>query len=189
MLIIITAVMMIAFAFLNTYANTNVEYKIDIPKTLYHNRFFDESPVLWAVPVNGNFDENGVYIDDQSAITAKSSNPKVSKVVKNQGLYEMILKKTGKSQITMTFKDEEGNIRTLSKVFVVKKYPDFIKSFRINGKKVNIKEDINRSYFYTKKTKVKVKDKTRVITLMAQMLNRIQAESKVYPVVVPGVEK
>ncbi len=156
-LIIIFAVMMVAFAFLTADANTSVEYKIDIPKTLYHNKNFDESPVLWAVPVNGNFDENGVYIDDQAAITAKSSNPKVIKLVKNDGLYEMILKKSGKSRITMTFKDEEGNTRTLSKVFRVIKYPNFIKSLHISGKKMNIKEDIKASEIYTKKTKATVK--------------------------------
>ena len=150
--------MMVAFAFLTVDADTDIEYKIGIPTTLYHSKVFDQSPVLWAVPVNGNFDENGFYIHDQSAIKAKSSNPKVIKVVKDQGLYMLILKKSGKSRITMTFKDEEGNKRTLSKVFRVIKYPDFIKSLRINGKKINIKEDPTWTYIYNyKKTKARIK--------------------------------
>lgn len=158
-LIIAAFVMATAFAVFpaDTHASSATEFKFDIPKSLYISKYYGETIAIWLTPVNGRYNEEGTYVDDQKAITAKSSKPKVIKVVKDQGRCVMIPKKKGKSRITVTFKDENGATRTLSKVFIVRTYPSFIKSLRVNGKKANFKRDINRTECFTKKTKVKIK--------------------------------
>lgn len=146
-------VMVIAFALFSTDTYAAVSYKIDVPATQYHSKTFDESHVVWIKIDQPYYDDEGHYIEDIAPIKAKSSNPKVIKVVNNGGDYEMILKKSGKARITATFKDKDGNKRTISKLFRVKKYPTFIKSLRVNGKKMNLKEDMFNSEVYTTKKK------------------------------------
>lgn len=147
--------MVIAFALFTTDTYADVKYEIDIPATLYHNNNYDESPMIWVTPDQSYYDEEGRYVSDIAPITAKSSNPKVIKVVKESGSYELVLKKSGKARITVTFKGKEGTKKTISKQFRVKKYPTLINSLRVNGKKMNIKKDMFNSEVYTKKTKTK----------------------------------
>lgn len=131
-------------------ATEKVSYTFSTPRTLYKNRYFSEE---WALYATRTGEDDFIHVT-----YAKSSNPKVLKVKKDyDGLYNLVPKKSGKVTITATFKDPEtGSKQTIKRVFYVRKYPVFIKSLRLNGKKMNLKTDVNSSSLTTKKTSVRV---------------------------------
>ena len=89
-------------------------------------------------------------------ISAKSSNTNIFKIRKET--YEMDGKKitnfflkgkkAGKAKLTVTFKTKSGTKKTISQTVRVKKYPNEIKSLKVDGKTVNTKEN---KFFYSKK--------------------------------------
>ncbi len=96
--------------------------------------------------------------------SVKSSNPKVVKINKSTwdgvAYYSMDFKKVGKAKITVKFKKPDGSTGTLSKTLKVKKYPNQIKSLKVNGKKVKTSKGSKRYEYYItgyKKTKANVK--------------------------------
>ena len=126
--IIALAAVACIFASVTVTTHAEGQYKLTIPKTIYHNRYFSES---WAVYVGNKATGNeSIY-----PTKVKSSNPKVLKIVN----------------------DENGISRTIQRTTYVKKYPTFIKSLKINGKKMPVKTDVNASTVISKKSKAKIK--------------------------------
>ena len=156
--IIALAAVACIFASVTVTTHAEGQYKLTIPKTIYHNRYFSES---WAVYVGNKATGNeSIY-----PTKVKSSNPKVLKIAKgevwsnrvSQLDYSVEPKKSGKVVLTVTFNDENGISRTIQRTTYVKKYPTFIKSLKINGKKMPVKTDVNASTVISKKSKAKIK--------------------------------
>ena len=95
---------------------------------------------------------------DGTITSVQSSKDAVIKVVKNGSgsgaWYEIEPLKTGKAKITVEFKTDSGKQKTLSKTLTVKKYPKPIKSFTVNGKKIDTGKN---KYKYTKSGYTKTK--------------------------------
>lgn len=92
----------------------------------------------------------------KSVLTVKKSTFKDEKG-KKQVYYWLDAKKVGKATITVKYKDASGKTGTLKKTITVKKYPNQIKSLKVNGKAVEVSEN---KYFLdskTGKTSVKIK--------------------------------
>jgi putative transposon-encoded protein len=112
------------------------------------------------------YDKNSVFGVEGKVKSVKSSKSSVLKVQKVPVYYDngkkatqyyVDARKTGKAKLTIKFTDPKGKSHTLKKTITVKKYPNEIKSLKVNGKKVNVKKN---KYFFTKKTSstsVKVK--------------------------------
>ncbi len=93
--------------------------------------------------------------DDSATVTSvKSGNSKIIKVKKSkfEGVtyYDLKYKKTGKTKVTVKFKTPSGEVFTKTKTIKVLKYPNHIKSIKINGKSVNVKKN---KYYFDKKVK------------------------------------
>ena len=115
----------------------------------------------YSIQVSNYNDESGEPLDAK-VTSVKSSNSKVIKVRKNKydgdTWFSADFKKVGKSTLTIKYKKPDGSSSTMKKTITVKKYPNQIKSLKVNGKKVKISE--NKYGFYVekcKKTSVKVK--------------------------------
>jgi len=94
-------------------------------------------------PAKANPSDSDFEIPDKcSLVSIRSSNTKVIKAVKEGSqLYEHYLepRRAGKSTITVKYK-YKGRTYTISKVCVVKKYPNAVKSLKVNGKTVNLNQ-------------------------------------------------
>ena len=78
-------------------------------------------------------------------VVVTSSNPGVLKV-NNRSQFSLTPKKAGKAKITVKFK-LNGKVKKISKTFTVKKYPNAIKSLKINDHSVKLTgEDRLRHY-------------------------------------------
>ena len=113
---------------------------------------------VWVSSYN---EESGESVD-ATVTSVKSSNSKVIKVHKNKydgdTWFSADFKKVGKSTLTIKYKKPDGSSSTMKKTLTVKKYPNQIKSLKVNGKKVKV--SANKYGFYVekcKKTSVKVK--------------------------------
>ncbi len=98
--------------------------------------------------------------DKAKLVSIKSSKPKIIRVGKaGIKIYDHYLqpKKVGKSVITIKYK-LKGKTYTMKETFTVKKYPNPLKSVKVNGKNINVKKFkyYYRTYKY-KKDSVKVK--------------------------------
>jgi hypothetical protein len=79
-------------------------------------------------------------------VSVKSSNNcvKVYKIGKEGESRLLSANKTGKSKITVKFKNKSGKTVTKTTTVYVKKYPIFMKQLKFNGKKINLKK--HKSY-------------------------------------------
>lgn len=98
----------------------------------------------------------GVEIEGAAVESVKSSNKAV--LVAKRGFfydendvktpfYYLTAKKAGKATITVKYSDPDGKTGTLEKSIKVKKYPNPIKSLKVNGKKVTVSKN---KYMYSK---------------------------------------
>jgi len=103
-------------------------------------------------------------VDKCVLVSIKSINTKVLKAKKTgKEMYEHYLEpvKSGKAKITVKYK-YNGKKYTVTKKVTVKKYPDAIKSIKVNGKSVNLDKKAYRFDYDVekyKKTSAKVKIK------------------------------
>ena len=85
---------------------------------------------------------------EEATITyAKSSDRKVAKITEDSGYYTVYAKKPGKTRITVKYKWDNGETGKIAKNFRVKKYPNQIKSLKVNGK--SIKTTGEERYWYS----------------------------------------
>ena len=115
-------------------------YRFNLPKTIYTDSG-------WPVYVCKDLDGETIY-----PIKVTTSNKKVLKVLKTEigvteGGEERIIKtfdlepkKPGKATIKATFRDENGNKKTIKRTIRVREYPVCIKRLTVNGKKLNLKK-------------------------------------------------
>ena len=98
---------------------------------------------------------------NEEVVSIKSSKPKVIKVEKGQMLYlcSMYPKKAGSSKVTVVLKIN-GEKKTFSATYTVKKYPKVLTSLKVNGKKVDLKKNPQYAMVKVKKDKTKVEFKT-----------------------------
>jgi hypothetical protein len=92
-----------------------------------------------------------------------SSNPVVAYVYYDvkTNKFRIQTGKVGKTTITVNYAPSGGRPSTFTQVLVVKKYPNHIRSLKVNGKKVKIKG--SKRYAYT----AKVKNRTKINVRMA----------------------
>lgn len=149
------ALSMMAVSTGGAYAASTWECPIGHDGALYQ----DEYTGVWVYNTNTG--------KSAKVTSVKSNNSKVAKVYKNtykdengkkQVSFTVQGKKPGKAKLTVKFKSG-GKTKTIKKNISVKKYPNQIKSLKINGKKVKIKGD--RKFYYSKskykKTSAKIK--------------------------------
>lgn len=89
--------------------------------------------------------------------SVKSSDETIIKTKKGDYEIELYGKKIGEARITVKYVGQNGKKGTFSKTFKVKKYPNAIKSLKVNGKKVDLKKNRFEYSVKTNKTKVAVK--------------------------------
>ena len=115
---------------------------------------YDEAKddTVWATVTSAKSSKKSVIKIKTETWTDENNKP-----VKN---YTMSFRKAGKAKITVKFKKPDGSKGTITKTINVKKYPNQIKSLKVNGKKVKTSKGTKR-YDYTvtkfKKNKVTVK--------------------------------
>lgn len=128
-------------------------YRFSMPRTIYHGKYHSESYAVYACK-----DIRGTYIN---VMWARSSDPSILKIEKSEYIangvpgvnYVCVPQKSGKVKLTAKFKDEDGKVRKISRSIRVMKYPSFIKSLKVNGKKINLKQEV--TYCNVKSKKVK----------------------------------
>lgn len=124
----------------------------------------------WAL--GGDFDSGVVYIDqpyigfavyDRNAsgggeneikiLEAKSSDSSILEIQRHkwngQYYFDTFAKKKGTVTVTVKFKTPAGSKKTIKKEIRVKKYPKPIKSLKVAGKTIDLKEN---KYYYAAKT-------------------------------------
>lgn len=131
------------------------------PETMYAKEttmgYLDFRPAK-ANPKDSDWD----IPDKCTLVSVKSSNTKVLEAEKDgTSLYNLHLepKKVGKSTVTVKYK-YKGKTYTIRKVCKVKKYPDAIKSLKVNGRSVDLdNEEFRFDYDISeyKKTSAKIK--------------------------------
>ena len=108
---------------------------------------------IWQGQYTGAWVYNKKTGKDAKITSVKSSNSRVKverntwkdEDGKNQTSYSLLGKKPGKAKLTIKYK-AGSKTRTIKKTVNVKKYPNQIKSLKINGKTIKTKGD--RRYFY-----------------------------------------
>ena len=115
----------------------------------------------YVVDVAEYSDSDGMIFAEK-IIKATSSNESVIKIkgykADDQKRFIVVCKKTGKSKITVKFEKPDGTTGTAKMTIRVKKYPNQIKSLKINGKA--IKTSKYKYQYYKgnyKKSSVKIK--------------------------------
>ena len=83
--------------------------------------------------------------ENAEVISVKSTEPKILKVVKHEEdgnvFWTAAAKKPGKVTLKVKYKRPDGRKASLKKKITIKKYPNQIKSLKINGKKVKIADN------------------------------------------------
>ena len=117
----------------------------------------------------GNYDDASGETDWATITSAKSSKKSVVKIKSDtwEGedgnpvkAYSMKFLKAGKAKITVNFQKSNGSAGSITKSVTVKKYPNQIKSLKVNGKTIKTSKGIKRYEYYVtkfKKSKVNVK--------------------------------
>lgn len=133
------------------FAASNWEAGVENDGTLYKGQY------------SGTWVYNTKTYKDAKITNVKSSNSKIVKVNKNtyedengkkQTSFSIYGRKAGKAKLTINFKDG-SKTKKIRKTVKVKKYPNQIKSLKINGNKVNLKGDKRYNYYNTSKYKKK----------------------------------
>ena len=124
--------------------------------------------IVGDIQYAGNPIPNSVEVTDwennefATVTSAKSSNSKVVKITKEkwdgETHYSMYFKKVGKAKITVKYKTPAGKTGKITKTVKVLKYPDPIKSIKVNGKAIKVSDN---KFMYNlekyKKTSAKIK--------------------------------
>lgn len=162
----------------------------------YEWEFFMES-VYYAGETNygvevGAWDDAAGLPIEATVNNAVSSNPDVIKIRNDEWFdsddvlhngFMADFKKPGKATITADFTKPDGTTATISKEMTVKKYPNQIKSLKVNGKKVTISKNkfvyVPSSYNKTKASiNMKLKKGWKVIDATACLRDYSSGDDK-----------
>lgn len=143
-------------------ANADNEWYVSMPEVLWMNN---------TRTTEGN--AIGVWKEDKKALVT-SVTPASSKIVevvkvkgenekgKKQNYFYIVPKAVGKTKVTVQYKLPSGTKKKSTKTVTVKKYPNHIKSLKVNGKKVTIsKHKFRYDKGKIKKTKIPIELKLK----------------------------
>ena len=136
--------------------NAKSSWYVALPDTMYVGM------EGYSVDVGKYNESTGETTWAKKIISVKSSNKSVLKVKTekwdNNKYFNLKCKKAGKAKLTVKYKKPDGSTSTVKKTIKVKKYPNQIKSLKVNGKKVKVSEN-KYQYFKSnnKKSSVKIK--------------------------------
>ena len=116
----------------------------------------------------GSYDQDGNYAwgditsvkSSKKSVVKSISYPGTDENGKSIKVYYLKFVKAGTAKVTVKFKKPDGSKGSLTKTIKVKKYPNQLKSLKVNGKKVKTSKGDKRYIYFAdkfKKSKVTVK--------------------------------